>query len=986
MSAIYGAIRFDGCEISDDIKTTLRRAYDDCVIDKFSEINAPGVFMGCGIQYFTPEAKHEMLPYSEDSIFFTADVVLDNRDELISGLSLDQSKNSPIADGTILFNYYKKYGNSAVNNLRGCFAFASYNVSEKEFNIAIDEASNRTVYFWHSHDMVIFSTLLNPIVDIVNPKLNDRWIADFLAMDHLFMINEPWECPYEDIYCVAPAHIVTITPNSATRNKYWEPTIPSKYILKDDNKYKEEFLDIFFASVRDSLRGTSPFSILLSAGYDSTAVAAVASQLLKSKNERLLAYTSIPEKGYTSTESAFHFDDESDLVKKTAAYYGNIDTHFISLERQNAWDNRYAERKGIELPYKSPQNLLWISEAMRLAYSQGSRIMLTGSFGNTTISYTDFQLYMNTLYHNHNYKKMFKELKTFSKIKGFNKKYAYKQIKQASHIKNIESDWSSLFGKALVRPSIIASTEARKRMISLNEHFSRATTDYRYARSLVTQDIALRQIGEIGTKHSLMTGVLLRDPTLDVRVLSFCAAAPQEIFCHDGEERRLVSVYLKEFMPEHILSYPKKGVQSSDYIYKLSQNWTAIREEWIKRLQAGMDSQYVDPRTALKKLKTSPDISGYRQFELTRIIYSLFILELEDSYNRRNPQEPSAVVSTTSNPLISIIVPVYNISKYIKDCLDSIQNQTYTNLEVIVIDDGSTDGSSEICDQYASDPRFKVIHQNNSGVSETRNAGLKMATGEFIGFVDGDDKIAPEMYETLIKLCLDNNVDIAVCSFWVWYNDGKMLNNSDGTTHILYNEESMHTLITAHGGSVLTPAVWNKLFRRKCLAGIDFPAIRMYEDQAFMCRVLSNNIHRVLVYNNPLYYYRQREGSLTKNEGSLQDLRDFVVSQQITLECINKLPQLPPDVLQKHQEIKFLCMVDLYCKQKPYNIVYASIVKHQVYPLRKTALKQLLKRTDIPRSDRYLLRIPGYSLLAYRILNRCDQFRRKIKYKLQSRK
>ena len=123
---------------------------------------------------------------------------------------------------------------------------------------------------------------------------------------------------------------------------------------------------------------------------------------------------------------------------------------------------------------------------------------------------------------------------------------------------------------------------------------------------------------------------------------------------------------------------------------------------------------------------------------------------------------------TKALPLISIIVPVYNVKDYVEKCLDSICGQSYTNLEIVVVDDGSTDGSGELCDAYAlKDQRVKVIHRDNRGVSTVRNEGLDIAQGEYIGFVDGDDWVDGDMYEFLYELLIVNEADISVCSHYI---------------------------------------------------------------------------------------------------------------------------------------------------------------------------------------------------------------------------
>lgn len=117
--------------------------------------------------------------------------------------------------------------------------------------------------------------------------------------------------------------------------------------------------------------------------------------------------------------------------------------------------------------------------------------------------------------------------------------------------------------------------------------------------------------------------------------------------------------------------------------------------------------------------------------------------------------------------LISIIVPVYNVEKYLKECIDSVISQTYKNLEIILVDDGSTDKSGEICDEYSKkDSRIKVIHKENGGLSDARNVALDIAKGEYIGFVDSDDYVEKDMFETLYKLAEEHNTEISSISFY----------------------------------------------------------------------------------------------------------------------------------------------------------------------------------------------------------------------------
>lgn len=166
-----------------------------------------------------------------------------------------------------------------------------------------------------------------------------------------------------------------------------------------------------------------------------------------------------------------------------------------------------------------------------------------------------------------------------------------------------------------------------------------------------------------------------------------------------------------------------------------------------------------------------------------------------------------------NNPRISIIVAVYNIGNYVSRCVDSILAQTYSDLQVILVDDGSTDGSGTICNEYTQkDNRVEVIHKKNGGLSDARNAGLEKADGDYIGFVDGDDWIEPFMYEKMLSACLENNAEIAICR----YNQigGQPdWEEPDGKSVSLTSEEAMNLYLCGDKQHIIYNSVWSKLFK-----------------------------------------------------------------------------------------------------------------------------------------------------------------------------
>ena len=215
--------------------------------------------------------------------------------------------------------------------------------------------------------------------------------------------------------------------------------------------------------------------------------------------------------------------------------------------------------------------------------------------------------------------------------------------------------------------------------------------------------------------------------------------------------------------------------------------------------------------------------------------------------------------SMNENPLISVIIPVYNVESYIEQCLRSVMTQTYNNIEIIAVDDGSTDNSGKICDDLAKeDARIKVIHQTNSGVSVARNTGMDAAHGEYVGFVDGDDFIDPDMYEYLYSLIKDNNADISYCRFrhygfpnaWQYADDERIgFEILDGVSALRAWFEGKHNI---------TGYCWDGLHNRRVL--VKFPIGLFSQDREFKAKTLLNA--SVVISGKEIKYnYRFRPNS-----------------------------------------------------------------------------------------------------------------------------
>jgi len=211
--------------------------------------------------------------------------------------------------------------------------------------------------------------------------------------------------------------------------------------------------------------------------------------------------------------------------------------------------------------------------------------------------------------------------------------------------------------------------------------------------------------------------------------------------------------------------------------------------------------------------------------------------------------------------LISIIVPVFNVAEYLPRCLNSIINQTYSDLEVIIVDDGSTDGSPLICDEYASmDSRIKVVHKLNGGLSSARNTGLDMCTGEFVIFIDSDDWMDVEMVKSLYDAICSTGADIATCGIINVFADHQEKTSANSASVVIHKKEAIYRGLVDKSTNIRTE-VWNKLWKKSVIGDNRFKVGQVYEDVYFN-RVVLRNVEKIATVDLALYYYmRYRPGS-----------------------------------------------------------------------------------------------------------------------------
>lgn len=312
-----------------------------------------------------------------------------------------------------------------------------------------------------------------------------------------------------------------------------------------------------------------------------------------------------------------------------------------------------------------------------------------------------------------------------------------------------------------------------------------------------------------------------------------------------------------------------------------------------------------------------------------------------------------------NSPKISIITPVYNTERYLSQCVESIISQTFKDWELLLINDGSTDSSGEICDDYSrKDARIRVIHKKNTGQADCRNIAIRMARGELIGFIDSDDWIEPDMYEQLYDAIIDNGADISICGYWKSYRNGERIGSPTNMATTVYSHyEAMNIILD---DKVIKNFCCDKLFKRTMIT-VEMPCNRYYEDHSTVFKWF-HNAQKVIFCPSPKYHYRQRRRSTVHNPDT-KPHHDFTLAEKerYNFVLLNASRYYSPN----KAKVKLLTALLNECKATARfgNIKH---LPHQIKPISNEILMHLpIKRNEISTKKYIRLLLLLHSPLIY---------------------
>lgn len=323
------------------------------------------------------------------------------------------------------------------------------------------------------------------------------------------------------------------------------------------------------------------------------------------------------------------------------------------------------------------------------------------------------------------------------------------------------------------------------------------------------------------------------------------------------------------------------------------------------------------------------------------------------------------------NPLISIIVPIYNVEKYLERCIDSLLRQTYKNIEIILVDDGSTDHSPKMIDEYQSqNKKIKVIHQKNGGLSNARNNGLEIAKGEYIAFIDSDDYISDDYIEYLYKLIEENNSQMSICNYKLFSETLEIKEEQkDDKVEILKKEEVIDRMLYQE---IYYISAWAKLYKKVLFEKVRYPEGEIYEDLGTTYKIVEQ-CERIACGQRKNYYYYVRDDSITKQKFSEKQFDLIKNTKKMTQDILKWYPEKEKGCIVRNMH----AYISTYCRLINSEESY-EVEKKEIEKFIKENRRQVLKNKKAQKRDKMALILFCFGEKIFKIV---WNFYRKKKYK-----
>ncbi len=573
--------------------------------DKTGQDDWGSISMGRNLKSILPEDRYDNQPLTggEGRFLLVADIRLDNRTVLAEELGVQQARLATLCDSALLLVAFEKWGESAINRLRGDFAFAVWDAKNEKLILARDHAGTRPLYYYQGSDFIAFASMPKGIFSLTGiSKTVDLELVE-QSIIHAHQGGE--RSFFKDIKRLRPNHYAVITRDGCKQHCYWNP--PSGQLrLKDHREYVEAVKEQFDRAVAARLRGTNRVAAHLSAGLDSSAVATSAARQLAATSGQVSAYTAVPSTGYLDDSSAasLRIIDEGVYAAQAAALYPNIDHHLVQTDQTSLLADLDRMTLLQDMPTLNLCNARWIWGISDLAKKDGHTVFLHGQMGNMTFSYDGGHL-LAELLHSRKFLTIIKYISSMKKQGYIN---PFSQLR-AAMINNLppklQRDLRHLIrGEAF----LTGSKEMRsKKQTRSSVRIPNRTEAMMWQFDRVELGAMLKaQLGGWGLDY--------RDPTCDRDLVDLCFSIPTEQYVHDGVPRSIARGMLQDRLPSEMVKERKKGLQAPDWHVQFVKNRQEIAQELEILSDFDLLKNRVDIQRFQNAMKTLPE-SGWNEPE-----------------------------------------------------------------------------------------------------------------------------------------------------------------------------------------------------------------------------------------------------------------------------------------------------------------------------------------------------------------------------------
>lgn len=588
MSAITGIIHFTNEPVSIEHGTRLMSDLQKYPADDIQIWHKENVFLGCHAQWITPESVGEQLPFYnyEKQLAITADAIIDNRNELFEKLQVNYADRKNMTDSELILLSYQKWGEATPKYLVGDFAFMIWDEKKQTLFGARDFSGSRTLYFYRGEEKFAFCTIINPLFTLpyVEKKLNEQWIAEFLAIPVNFESVDSQQTVYKYIEQVPPSHTISVKNGKVNFSRYYTPTTGKMLNLKSNEEYEEAFRDVYQSAVKARLRTHHKVGAHLSGGLDSGSVVSFAAKDLRAENKKLHTFSYVPVEGFVDWTHKGRIADERPFIQSTVKHVGNIQDYYLELPERSPLSEIDDWLETMEMPYKFFENTFWLSGVYEKASQHGIGVLLSGQRGNWTVSWGPILDYQAMLLKKLHWMRFYRELYLYSRNLGVKKSRVFEVVKRKAFPflhQLLSSEEQDVFPR-IINPKFAKKMNVFDRLKEQDIDITGTSISNAYdmKREQFEKTYYWSINGTYETKLSLRYALWDRDPTNDLRIVQFCLSVPEEQYVQNGVDRSLIRRATKNLLPDKVrLNQRVRGVQGADGVYRMAPFWNEFIEE-----------------------------------------------------------------------------------------------------------------------------------------------------------------------------------------------------------------------------------------------------------------------------------------------------------------------------------------------------------------------------------------------------------------------